>query len=142
MKIKLIYNTIMKKYITIFTFVIFIFGCCFFFYSNKKNEKIKFSHPIFFQYIHFESENSITFTSSPKSSNIPLEKEKSEKTPIKKQTKKSFFSFQGCTPASFTPNLLSRKLKKESINTEKNSTTSVFKKFDCGLIQTIIPLPF
>lgn len=130
-----------KKYIILFIFI-FTIVSFFFFLLKKEDKKIVFSTPVFFQYISFEKKE--LNTKLPTSLYTKKEQTQKKQTVSKNNNiKKSFFLFSGCTTSLEKPDSLFKKFKK---NTSSSSTskdeTSLIQNFDCGLIQTIIPLPF
>ncbi len=131
----------MKKKIFIL-FLIIIFFIPFSFLLKQENKKIIFSNPVFYQYIPFEKKLkplSISFLSTNNKSKRNL-MHKETNTPIT-QKHSDFILFSSCSSTLNKPDSLAKKLKKD-IPKSHNDTSPILQNIGCGLIKTIIPLPF
>ena len=140
------YSHHMKKKHFILLFIISLaFISLFYLFNGYKNSKDNlFTHLFLVQYIPFKTQTTHFDFSLPfqKSNSQKVKKIFLEDATTNIPEKKSFFSISHCGTFVRKPDSLSKKFNKNQTNQQIENKSSLFEKFDCGLIQTIIPLSF
>ncbi len=136
----------MKKKLFISLFItIFIFISLFYFNKYKNGKENAFTHLFLVQYLPLKNPTGNYDFSLPLKNTTSTEQKRifqAKKSAPYLQKQKSFFSISTCSPLGNKPDSLSKKFNKNQTNQQIENKSSLFEKFDCGLIQTIIPLSF
>lgn len=133
-----------KKFFILLFIIIFIFISLLYF-NNKNGKENAFTHLFLVQYLPLKNPTGHYNFSLPLKSTPTIAPKKifqEEKSDPYSQKQKSFFSISTCSPLGNKPDSLSKKFNKNQTNQPVENKYQLFEKFDCGLIQTIIPLSF